>query len=188
MGKISTSDFKLGLAIIMDNDKFLITKMDFVNPGKGSAFYKVKLKNLRTGNVLDHTFKSGETVEQADLQYKNVNFLYKDQENYYFMDEQYEQEFLPAEVIGDRDRFFKENLQMKGIVIDGNLFDVILPYKVDYKVVEAPPGVKGDSVSSANKFVTIETGANISVPLFIKEGDIIKVNTETNSYVERVKE
>jgi elongation factor P len=188
MVKITTSDFNVGGAIVMDGDKYLIIKVDFVNPGKGSAFYKVKLRNLRTGNLLENTFKSGETVQQADLRYKDINFLYKDKNNYYFMDENYEQEFLSSDVIGDREKFLKEGLKMRGIVIDGNLFDIILPTKVDYKVIEAPPGIKGDSVSSATKFVTIETEAKISVPLFVKQGDIIKVNTETGDYVERVRE
>ena len=112
MAKVSTADFKVGMAIVFNNEKFLINKVEFVNPGKGSAFYKVKMKNLRTGNVLDNTFKSGETVEKADLQYKNINYLYKDGDNYHFMDEQYEQEFLTRATIGDRDKYLKENLEM----------------------------------------------------------------------------
>jgi len=183
---LSTSEFKIGSAIKYNNEQWMITGYQFVNPGKGAAFVRTKLKNLKSGKVLEVTFKSGEKVEEVDLMYRTLQYLYKDANAYYFMDQDYNQHFLTNEIIGERSKFFKENMEVKGIVIEDNLSDIVLPMKLDFKVIEAPPGVKGDTATGGSKPIVIETGATINAPLFIKEGDVIRINTETEEYVERV--
>ena len=186
---LSTSDFKKGVAIIFKDEPHQIITADFVFPGKGQAFVKTKLKNIKTGSVLEHVFKSGETVDEADIAIKKVVYLYNDESGFHFMDnETYNQQSVPVEVIGKRSDFLIENTEVKGMFLEDNLFDIELPYKIVYKVTSAPPGVKGDTAGAATNHVTIETGAKINAPLFINEGDKIRINTETGEYVERVTE
>ncbi|MBU1167728.1 elongation factor P [Patescibacteria group bacterium] len=184
---ISTSDFEKGVAIIYKDEPHQIVTADFVFPGKGQAFVKTRLKNIKTGNVLENVFKSGETVEEADVSESKVVYLYNDDQGYHFMDNQnYNQQSIASDIVGKRADFLKENEEVKGLFLDDGLFDIELPFKMVYNVTEAPPGIKGDTAGTANKLVTVETGAKISVPLFIKEDDQVRVNTETGEYVERV--
>lgn len=184
---ISTSDFQKGKAILFKNEPHFITHCEFVFPGKGNAFVKTKLKNLKTGKTLEHVFKSGEQVEEADISFTNVTYLYNDGSSYFFMDNKtYNQQPVSAEVVGDRVKYLLENTEVKGLFLGENLFDIELPFKMVFKVIESPPGVKGNSAQGASKVATIETGGKITVPLFINEGDKIRVNTETGEYVERV--
>lgn len=184
---LSTSDFKKGVAIVFKGEPCQIVSADFVFPGKGQAFVKAKLKNIKTGSVVEHVYKSGEMAEEADISLKRVVFLYQDDTGYYFMDnETYNQQSISKETVGKRANFLLENAEVKGLFLGENLFDIELPYKIVYKVTESPPGTKGNTAGVAFKQVTIETGAKVSVPLFIKEGDKIRINTETGEYVERV--
>jgi elongation factor P len=183
---ISPSEIKNGTAIMLQNDPWIVVEFQHINPGKGSAFVRTRLKNLKTAKVLEHTFKVSEKIEEANVNFKRLNYLYKDEENFYFMDEDYEQLFLSKDIVAKREDFLIEEARVDGVFLEGNLIEINLPKKMVFAVIEAPPGIKGDSATSANKFVTIETGAKVAVPLFIKEGDKIKVNTETGSYDERV--
>jgi elongation factor P len=184
---ISTSDFKKGMTIVFNSQSYLIVNVQFVNPGKGSAFYRVKLKNLKTGQALEHTFKSGETVEEANLQYKKCQYLYNQGNEYFFMDmDSYEQFSLDKEKLADQLDFLKEGIEVYAMYLDNNPCAINLPPKMTFKVIEAEAGVKGDTASGGDKTVTIESGAKIKVPLFIKEGDVIRINTESREYDTRV--
>lgn len=186
---MDTSGLKKGKAIVHKDAPHSVVEANFVFPGKGQAFVKTKLKNLKTGNLLEHVFKSGEQIEEADVVYKRATYLYKDEDGFYFMDpETYDQQPISADIIGGREQFMLENTEVKGMYLDGYIFDIELPPKMVFEVIEAPPGVKGDSSTNVTKKVTIETGGVVSVPLFIKEGEKIRVSTETGEYVERVNE
>ncbi|MBU1119054.1 elongation factor P [Patescibacteria group bacterium] len=185
---MSANDLKKGSAIIFKGEPHSVVEAKFVFPGKGQAFVKSKLKNLKTGNALEHVFKSNDSVEEADVTLRKTTYLYADDENFYFMDpETYDQQPIPRDIIGNRYAFMKENSEVKGVYLEGTIFDIELPPKLVFKVVEAPPGVKGDSSTNVTKKVTIETGGKVAVPLFINEGDKIRVKTDTGEYVERVK-
>ncbi|MFA4891156.1 MAG: elongation factor P [Candidatus Gracilibacteria bacterium] len=182
-----TTEIKKGSAIVLNGNTCLIVSTQFVNPGKGAAFTRAKLKNLRTGQVVESTFKSGEAIEVADVQYKKCQYLYKDGQGYNFMDnETYEQFTLSMEDIAETGQYLKDGTVCYALYIDNNPISIQLPPKMDFKVVSADPGVKGDSASGANKDCEVETGLKVKVPLFIKEGDMIKVNTETGEYDSKV--
>lgn len=186
---MNATEIKKGKALVFKDQPHMVTEANFVFPGKGQAFVKTKLKNLKTGTMVDHVFKSNVQVEEADVMFKNVSFLYSDDENFYFMDEStYEQQQVPADIVGSRNVFMQEGQKYKGMFLDEFIFDIELPPKMVMTVIEAPPGVKGDSSTNVTKKVKVETGAMISVPLFIKEGEKIRVNTDTGEYVERVNE
>ena len=159
----------------------------FVNPGKGAAFTRTKLKNAKTGKIFEVSFRSSETIEEANVEYRNCQYLYNDGTDMSFMDNtNYEQFTLPLENIGEMTDYIVDGSEVKVIFIDGNPFTIQLPPKMNFKVVEAPPGDKGDTATGGSKQAIIETGAKVNVPLFIKEGDMIRVNTDTGEYVERV--
>jgi len=182
----STTNIVKGIAINFKHGSWLISEAQFVSPGKGSAFTRTKLKNLKTDQVIEHTFRSGESVDLIDVVRKKGQYLYKDNENFYFMDnETYEQFSLPKSAIGDNSRFLLDGTDVYILHIDGNPISVQLPPKMDFKVIQAPPGVKGDTATGGSKEVTIETGTKIKVPLFIKEGESIKINTDDGSYVSK---
>ncbi len=182
----TTTTLRQGMAIVFKNQPWLIATAQFVNPGKGSAFTRVKLKNLKTGQTVENTFKSGEALELADVQHKKCQYLYNDGSEYYFMDnDTYDQFSLEKEAIGDAKNYLLENTECYAMHIDGKAVTIQLPPKMDFKVTEAPPGLKGDTATGGSKEVTIETGLKIKAPLFIKEGDTIKINTEDGSYVSK---
>lgn len=183
----TTTDIRKGMAIVFNNNTCLVVSTQFVNPGKGVAFNRAKLKNLRTGQVVESTFKSGESVEVADVQNKKCQYLYKDGSGYNFMDnDNYEQFTLTDDDLGDNKDYLKDGTLCYALYIDNNPVSIQLPPKMDFKVTFADPGVKGDSASGANKDCEIETGLKVKVPLFIKEGDVIKINTETGEYDSKV--
>jgi elongation factor P len=183
----TTSDIKKGVILKFKNEPWLVIEFQHVKPGKGGAFVRTKLKNIRDGKVVDNTFKTGETIEIEELERKKMKFLYTEGNNYYFMDpETYDQVSLPVEVIGDKAKFLKEDLDVDVVYHEGNPLTAELPIKIKYKVIEAPPAVKGDTASgSVTKTVVLENGLKLPVPIFIKEGDEIIVNTEKGEYVER---
>ncbi len=184
----STPDFRKGLRIELGNEPYVIVDFQHVKPGKGGAFVRTKLKNLLNGRVVDKTFRSGEKVGKPDMEEKEMQFLYKD-DQYHFMDNSsYEQIALSGDVIGDSKNFLQENTNVTILFYQNRPINLELPIFVELEVVEAEPGVKGDTASGASKPVTVETGAKIQVPLFIEEGDRLKIDTRTGEYIERVKE
>lgn len=184
---MTTSDFRKGLAIKYNGDTYILVGYQFVNPGKGSAFTRAKIKNVKSLKVMEVTFKSGEQIEEANMEYKKCQYMYNDGKEYQFMDNNtYEQFGMPAEVIGDQGMYMMDGGEVTIVFVDNQPVSIQLPPKMDFAVTEAPPGEKGDTATGGTKQVTIETGAKVAAPLFIKEGDRIRVNTDTGEYVERV--
>lgn len=176
-----------GMFLLIKNEPHLVVEREFVNPGKGSAFVRLKLKNLITGQVLRETMKTPDNVEEATVNEKTCQYLYADGEAYHFMDnETFEQFTVPYAGFEEKKLFMIEGDAYKVVVWDEKPIDVKVPYKMIYTVTEASEGVKGDTVTKTTKPVTVETGLVVRVPLFIKEGERIMVNTETKEYVERV--
>ncbi len=181
------SSLKKGGAINWKHGVWTANDITFVNPGKGSAFYKVKLRNVETGQVVENTFKSGETLDEASVEHKNAQFLYDDGSEYHFMEsDNFEQVGLSADALGSATDFLKDGIDVKLIMVNGKATGVNLPPKMVFEVTDAPPGVKGDSATGKTMPAIIETGATVQVPLFVKNGDKIRVNTDTGEYVERV--
>ena len=184
----STSDFRNGLKIEINGEPWVIVEFQHVNPGKGSAFVRTKLKNLKTGQVLDKTFKSGEKVEKPDLQSSNMQFLYKSAQEYIFMNvENYEQVTISEDVLGEKRFFLKDGMNCTVLLHNGEAIDVELPIFVELKVVETEPDCRGDTASGGSKPAKLETGAVVKVPLYLSEGEIVKIDTRTGEFVERVK-
>ena len=162
-------------------------KNEHYKPGKGRAFSKLKLKNIKTGGVIDYAFSPDERVDEPNIERKTMIYLYQEESSLNFMDSKgFEQISIDGESLGNKKKFLKENSEVMGMFLDGEMFDVELAPKIIFEVVSAPPGVKGNSAQSGTKIVEIETGGKIDAPLFVKEGDRIRVNTETGKYVERV--
>lgn len=181
------SDLKKGGAINWKDGVWTATDITFVNPGKGSAFYRVKLRNVETGQLVENTFKSGETIDEASVVFRNAQFLYSDGSEYHFMDnETFEQVALDADTLGSAVDYLIDGIELKLQTVNGKPAGVALPPKMVFEVTDAPPGVKGDSATGKTMAATIETGATIQVPLFVKTGDKVRVNTDTGEYVERV--
>jgi elongation factor P len=184
---VDTSRFKNGLKIELDGSPFVMIYFQHVKPGKGGAFVRTKVRNLLTGKVLDRTFRSGEKVLEADIEERRMQYLYLDGDNLVFMDSQnYEQIPFPQDVVGDSRQFLKENIDVDVLFWKGNPVNIELPPFIEAVVTRSDPGVKGDSSSSVTKPATLETGAVVQVPLFIKEGETIRVDTRTGEYCERV--
>jgi len=183
---ISTSDFKNGMTIVYDNQLCKILYFQHVKPGKGGAFVRTKLKDLNTGTIIDKTFRAGEKMEQAILETKRMQYLYKNQ-HYNFMDTStYEQIQLSEKILEDQKDYLLENMEIAIIFYKGKPISVDLPITIETKVVKTEPGIKGDTVSSNFKPAVIETGAKVMVPLFINTGDVIKIDTRNGEYLTRV--
>jgi len=184
----STTDFRRGLKIELEGEPYIIIEFQHVKPGKGGAFVRTRLKNLVTGNVIDRTFKAGDKVEKPDLEEKQMQYLYHEGDDYFFMDAQsYEQQSIRKEFLQGADAFMQENVTVTVLFYRGQPITVELPNFVELTVVKTDPGVKGDTVSGGSKPAQLETGATIQVPLFIEEGDRLRIDTRTGEYVERVK-
>jgi len=187
MANVDTSQFRNGLKIELDGEPFAITSFQHVKPGKGGAFVRTKVKNLLSGKVLDKTFRSGEKVPEADVEDRRMQYLYHDGQNLVFMDNTtYDQIPIGADVVGNAVKFLKENVEVNVLFWRGKPVNVDLPAFVEASVTQTDPGMKGDTASGATKPATLETGAVVQVPLFIKEGETIRVDTRTGQYVERV--
>jgi len=183
---ISTSDFKNGLNISVEGEPYQITWFQNHKPGKGGAVMRVKLRHLKKNCIIERTFKSGEKFETLKVTKQKKQFLYKDGKNLNFMDmKTYEQINVPQELLREAINFLKENLEVEAIYLENELIGIELPIIMEMTIAEAESGIKGDSVSNMTKMAKLETGANIRVPLFIKKGDKIKVNTKSGEYVER---
>jgi|TARA_B100000214_G_scaffold84517_1_gene57665 elongation factor P len=184
---VSTNDIRPGQSLIIDGTIYLILEYQHVKPGKGKAFVKTKLKNLSDGGVVDKTFRADENVEQAFIDKQSFNYLYKDNNDYVFMNnETYEQINLNEMIIEDKYLFMKENQEITIQMYKNTPIDILLPASVELKVTKAEPAVKGDTVTSTNKIVTCETGLEISVPMFIEENEIIKIDTKNKTYMTRL--
>ncbi len=176
-----------GIALLIKGSPYIVVEREFVNPGKGSAFVRLKLKSPATGRVLKETMKTQDNVEEILVEDKECQFLYSDAEAFHFMDtETYDQFEVPMEGFADYKLLMRDGDTYKIIMWDEKPLDIIIPYKVVYEVTEAFEGVKGDTVQGASKLVKIETGLEVKVPIFIKQGERIMVNKETREYVERV--
>jgi elongation factor P len=185
---ISTADFKNGISIILDNVIYTIVEFQHVKPGKGGAFVRTKLKNIKNGNTIEKTFRSGEKMEQAILDRKTVQYLYSSGDAHVFMDqEDFDQMEITDEELGSQSKYLKENLEVMLLMHDTDILGVELPITMELEVTETDPGLRGDTASGGSKPATVETGAVVNVPLFINIGDKIKVDTRTDSYLERVK-
>lgn len=189
MASYSTNEFRSGLKIILDGDPYNIVENEFVKPGKGQAFNRVRVRNLKTGRVIERTFKSNETVEAADIFELNVEYLYSDGDHWHFMDgDTYEQYEANKVQIGDADQWLKEQDVCKLMLWNGSPLSLEPPNFVELKITETDPGVRGDTSGGGNKPATLETGAVIRVPLFVGEGEVVRVDTRTGEYVSRVKD
>ena len=184
---VDTSQFRNGLKIELDGEPFVIVYFQHVKPGKGGAFVRTKVKNLKTGRVLDRRFRAGERVEAADIDDRKMQFLYRDGDQLVFMDsDSYDQIPFSNDQVGDAKKFLIENLVVDVLFWRGQPINIELPSFIEAAVTECEPGMKGDTASGATKPATLETGAVVQVPLFVKEGERIRVDTRTGEYVERV--
>ncbi len=184
-----TSDIRKGLKVLMDGNPFTVVEFQFVKPGKGTAFTRTKFKNLLTGGVVEKNIRSGEKLEPANVEQRTMQFLYRENDGFVFMDEKtYEQTQVTAEVVGDSADLLLDNLHCDVLFFNERPVAVEMPNFVIVSIAETEPGVRGDSSGNVTKPATVETGAQIAVPLFINEGDKIRIDTRTRKYVERVKQ
>jgi len=187
MAIILTSDLKKGICIMFRDAPHVVVDKTFVSPGKGSAFYRTKLKNIKNGNVIEFTFKSGEKLEEAPVEVQELQYLYQDGETLNFMNPRtYEQYSLPKVMANNFFPLMKEGENYQVYVLDNLAIALRYPLKVSLKVIHAEAGAKGNTATGATKEVEVETGYKLQVPLFIKEGDMISINVETGEYTERV--
>ncbi|MBE3555971.1 MAG: elongation factor P [Firmicutes bacterium] len=184
---ISSNDFRPGVNIEVDGELWQVVEFQHVKPGKGSAFVRTKLKNLKTGAVQERTFRAGEKVPRAAVETREMQYLYNDGEYYTFMDtNSYEQIQIPASQLEYERKFLKENTNVYVVMYDGNPIGVDLPNFVELEVVETDPGLRGDTATGGSKPATVETGYTVQVPFFINRGDRIRIDTRTGEYLERV--
>ena len=183
---ISAGDFRNGMCFEMDDQVYQVVEFQHVKPGKGAAFVRTKYKNVKTGSVVERSFNPNEKFEQAQLTRQDMQFIYADGDLYYFMDQEtYEQTPIHQDKIGDGIKFLKEEMVCKVVSYKGDIFQVELPITVVLEITECEPGVKGDTANNASKYATLETGAVVKVPLFVNQGEKIKVDTRTGEYLER---
>ena len=183
-----TSDIRKNLKIKMDNQPWTVVEFQFVKPGKGTAFTRTRIKNLITGQVIDRNFRTGETLAPADLEHRQATLMYKESEDWHFMDsENYEQFPVPVESLGDAARWITDGMPVGLLFYEGRPVTVDIPNHVELEITETEPAVKGDTATNTTKSATVSTGATVQVPLFMKEGEIIKIDTRTGDYSGRVK-
>jgi elongation factor P len=179
-------ELRVGAVVAINDAPYIVLKSDFMKTAQRRPVMRTKLRNLKDGSVLEKTFKQGDKVQAADLTRAQAQYLYRDESQFYFMDQKsYEQFSIPADVVGQASNYIQEGSNTTVMNFDGKPIAIELPNKVDFKVVEAPPGIKGDTATGGLKEVTLENGLKVNVPLFIKEGDVVRINTETGKYSER---
>lgn len=184
----STNEFKKGLRIMVDGNPYVIVENQFVKPGKGQAFNRVRIKNILNGNVIERTMKSGEKVPKADVQEKEMQYLYAEGEDYHFMDTStYEQIELKKEQLDDGWQWLQEQMMCYVVFYNGLPISVTVPNFVELEITYCEPGIKGDTATNTTKPATLSTGATVQVPLFVNQGDKIRIDTRTGDYMERVK-
>jgi elongation factor P len=185
---ISTADFKNGLTIEYEGNVYQIIEFQHVKPGKGGAFVRSRLRNLMTGATLEKTWRAGDKMDSAMVERRNVEFLYRDGEDLVFMDmTDYEQLSLPAQQVGEAVNFLKDNTPVQLVQWKGNLLNIELPQTMEFTITQTDPGLRGDTAQGGSKPATLETGAVITVPLFVNEGEVVRVDTRTGQYLERAK-
>jgi elongation factor P len=187
-GVISASGIRNGAKIELNGEPFVVVEFQHVKPGKGSAFVRTRLKSLKTGNVIDRTFRSGEKLEEPRLEEREMQYLYLGDQQFCFMDTTtYEQIFLTEKQLGESRDLLKENMMVKILFYNGQPLTVELPLFVELKIAKTDPGIRGDTASGGTKPAVLETGATVKIPLYLEEGQVIKIDTRTRSYVERIK-
>jgi len=185
---LSLTDIKLGKKIVLEGDPFLVLFSQHSKMGRAGAVMRTKLKNLKTGATISKTFQGNDKFEEANLETKKAQYLYQEGSTFFFMDnDNYDQFELPEKVIGDNAQFLVDGSEIDILYFNSEPINIELPIKMDFEVTEAPPAVKGNTADGGSKQVTIETGAKISVPLFVKTGDRIRINTQSREYAERAK-
>jgi elongation factor P len=188
MGTYSTNEFRGGLKVMLDGDPCAIIENEFVKPGKGQAFNRVRLRNLKTGRIWERTFKSGESVEAADVMDRDMQYLYSDGDMWHFMDQDSFEQYAAGEAaVADAIKWLKEEDICTVTLWDGNPLSVLAPNFVELEIVETDPGIRGDTASGGTKPAKLSTGAVVQVPLFINQGEVIKVDTRSATYVSRAK-
>jgi elongation factor P len=181
-----TSDFRKGLKLLHNGVPYVIVDFQHVKPGKGNAFTRTRIKNLQTGSVLEVTYKSGDRVEDPEVEEKTMQFLYKEGETFHFMDKKnYEQVEIAADAIGDQAKFLLPEMDCDLVFWKGRAMTIEIPAHVNLKITYCEPGVKGDTATNVTKPATLETGAVVAVPLFVNAGDTVKIDTRTGEYIER---
>ena len=184
---VSAGDLKNGLTVEIEGNIYQILEFQHVKPGKGAAFVRTKMKNIINGGVVEKTFRPTEKFEQAHIDRKEMQYLYSDSDLFYFMDvESYDQIAVNADTVGDSLKFVKENENVKVISYQGNVFSIEPPITVELDIIETEPGFKGDTAQGATKPAIVETGAQVMVPLFVEQGDKLKIDTRTGEYLSRV--
>ncbi|MDD4979947.1 MAG: elongation factor P [Candidatus Omnitrophica bacterium] len=184
---LSINDVKSGLTILVDAEVYLVIETQHVKPGKGAAFVRAKLRNLRNGGIQEKTFRGDEKIDAAFIEERKLQYQYFSGTIYHFMDQDnYEEISISEDSIGDKKKFLKDNLEVMGYFYKNETLNINLPNFIEFKIIHTEPGIKGDTAKSGTKPAQIETGANIQVPLFIDTGDKIKVDTRTGEYIERV--
>lgn len=187
MGTVRGGDIGKGTCLLWNGQPFLVVEREFVSPGKGSAFARVRMKSFKTGQVLTQTIKTADFVEEADIENRECQYQYSDNESYSFMDnDTFETYTVPKAGLEEKENYLKVGESYVVIMWEGNAVDIVLPYKMVFTVTESENAIKGDTVAGATKPVRVETGLVVRVPLFIKQGEKILVNTETGEYVERI--
>ncbi len=185
---VSTTEFRNGLKIEIDGEPFVIVEFQHVKPGKGGAFVRTKFKSLKSGNMTDKTFRAGEKVDVPDLEEKTMQYLYGADKDRIFMDtSSYDQVSLDEKQLGDSVNYLKENMEIKVLYHKGLPINIEVPMFVELAIARTDPGVKGDTASGGSKPATLETGATVKVPLYMNEGDVVKIDTRTGTFIERVK-
>jgi len=183
----SVSDFRTGMTILMDGNLFILTEFTHRTPGNWRAMTICKLKNVKTGRTIEKTFRSNDQIEEAKTESKEMQFLYADGNMMHFMDSStFEQVGIPADVVGEAAKFLKEGIAPKILFYEGQVVSIDMPITVELAVTQTTPGARGDTVTGGTKPAELETGATVNVPLFIKDGDVVKVDTRTSAYLERV--
>ena len=186
---VSTTEFRNGLKIEIDGEPYIIVEFQHVKPGKGGAFVRTKMKSLKSGNVIDRTFRSGEKVEVPELEEKTMQYLYAADKERVLMDtSSYEQISMSEKQLGDSVNYLKENMEIKVLYFKGQPINIDIPMFVELKIARTDPGVRGDTASGGSKPATLETGAVVKVPFYLNEGDVIKVDTRSGIFIERVKQ
>ena len=185
--QVSTAEFKRGLKIELDGEPYSIVDFQHVKPGKGGAFVRTKLKHMKLGRVIDNTFRAGEKVELVDFDERRMQYLYRGDDRFHFMDlETYDQISLSGDEVGEAREFLKENTEVEILLINQSPVTVELPNFIELRIARTDPGIRGDTATGGSKPATLETGAVIHVPLFLNEGDVVKVDTRSSEYLGRV--